>query len=267
MSASDAENLPGSSYARSFGSEAARYVAARPGYAGEAIDHALRGIRTAVASLVGTSSGDRASRILDLGAGTGKLTASLIGRADEIVAVEPDAEMLAELRHLVPQATALEGSAERIPLPDQSVDAILVGQAFHWFGRPQADREFARVLRPGGTVGLIWNFPDQSVEWIPKLYLATKREPVPWSAVFDELDQSLFTAAEETWFATVHRLDGPAALSDLVHTWSWVITMPAPERAAIKERLRVLVARYAELQGPTVLMPQRTKVVRQVLRS
>lgn len=216
------------------------------------------------------AAGDRpaaSSRILDLGAGTGKLTAALIGRAAEIVAVEPDSQMLTELQRLVPEATALVGSAERIPLPDRSVDAVLVGQAFHWFPRPQADRELARVLRPGGVVGLIWNFPDLTVSWIPKLYEATRREPVLWSTVFSQLDPAQFSAAEETWFDTVHQLDGPTGLSDLVHTWSWVITMPAPERAAIERRLRVLIAQYAELQGPTVLMPQRTKVVRQVLRS
>lgn len=254
-------SLPDPAYSRSFGAQAARYAAARPGYADAVINHALVGSRAAGGQPVASS------RILDLGAGTGKLTAALIGRAAEIVAVEPDSQMLAELRRLVPEATALAGSAERIPLPDRSVDAVLVGQAFHWFPRPQADRELARVLRPGGVVGLIWNFPDLTVPWIPKLYEATRREPVLWSAVFSQLDPVLFSAAEETWFDTVHQLDGPTGLSDLVHTWSWVITMPAPERAAIERRLRVLIAQYAELQGPTVLMPQRTKVVRQVLRS
>lgn len=259
-------SLPGSAYSRSFGAQAARYAAARPDYAEAVIDHALSRSKAAGSQAAGGPPA-ASSRILDLGAGTGKLTASLIGRAAEIVAVEPDVEMLAELRRLVPQATALTGSAERIPLPDHSVDAILVGQAFHWFHRPDADRELARVLRPGGVVGLIWNFPDLSVPWVPKLYEATRREPVPWSAVFEQLDPALFSAAEESWFDTAHQLDGPAGLSNLIHTWSWVITLPAPERAAIKLRLRVLIAQYAELQGPTVLMPQRTKVVRQVLRS
>lgn len=265
-----AVNLPGSAYSRSFGAQAQRYAAARPGYADAVIEHALGGSTSADSAAAGSATAGppvASSRILDLGAGTGKLTAALIGRAAEIVAVEPDAQMLAELRRLVPRATALTGSAERIPLPDQSVDAILVGQAFHWFHRPDADREVARVLRPGGVVGLIWNFPNLSVPWVPKLYEATRREPVPWSAVFEQLDPALFSPPQESWFDTSHTLDGPAGLSDLVHTWSWVITMPARERAAIEPRLRMLIAQYAELQGPTVLMPSRTKVVRQVLRS
>lgn len=129
--------------ARSFGAEAARYAAVRPSYPTAAVDHAL----------AGSAPGRMPERILDLAAGTSKLTRSLIGRAGEVLAVEPDPQMLAELRVRVPEATALTGSAEAIPLPDASVDAVMVGQAFHWFQRPQAELEIARVLRPGGYSG------------------------------------------------------------------------------------------------------------------
>ena len=92
-----------------------------------------------------------------------------------MVAVEPDPQMLAVLTARLPQVRALPGSAESIPLPDGSVDAILAGQAFHWFARPDADREFARVLRPGGVVGLLWNVPDRGVDWVDELYRATRK--------------------------------------------------------------------------------------------
>ncbi|MDQ2958866.1 MAG: class I SAM-dependent methyltransferase [Actinomycetota bacterium] len=239
--------------ARSFGAEAARYALVRPSYPAEAIDFALENI-------------EQPQRILDLGAGTGKLTRSLVGRARELVAVEPDPAMRAVLADYVPQAQALDGSAERIPLPDGSVDAVLAGQAFHWFARPDTDRELARVLRPGGVVGLIWNYPDPSVSWVPKIYQATRDRDSHRSAEFVQLDAELFTDPQENLSSWQHELPGPDGLIDLVHTWSWVITRTAAERAAIDRRLRVLVSQYAELQGPVVQFPQRTTVLRQYRR-
>ena len=76
------------------------------------------------------------------------------------------------------------------------MDAILVGQAFHWFPRPVADQELARVLKPGGVVGLLWNFPDREVEWIPKIYQATREPETPWSYRYSDLAEALFTPAE-----------------------------------------------------------------------
>ena len=246
------DNLADSAFARSFGSQAARYDRVRPSYPAAALDLVL--------ARAGTG------RILDVGAGTGKLTAALVGRAAEVVAVEPDPQMLAVLADRLPQVRALEGSAERIPLPDGSVDAITVGQAFHWFARPAADREFARVLRPGGVVGLIWNFPDRGVEWVPKLYRLTKQPQVPWAGNFDPLDPALFTPAEQTTVAFEHRLAGPDGLRDLVHTWSWVSTRSRADQDAVDRRLRILFSQYAELQAPVVVLPQQTTVVRQCRR-
>jgi SAM-dependent methyltransferase len=244
-------DLPGSVFARSFGAEAARYAAVRPSYPPAAIDFALADARGVV---------------LDLGAGTGKLTAGLLGRADELIAVEPDAEMRAELSRAVPQARVLDGSAERIPLADRSVDAILVGQAFHWFARPAADQEMARVLRPGGVVGLLWNFPNRTVDWVAELYRAT-RDPAPATGDHPaNLDAELFTPAAESWVSWQYELAGAAQLRELARTWSWVITRTEAEKAAIDQRLRVLTARYADLQGPVVRFPQQTKTVRQYRR-
>jgi ubiquinone/menaquinone biosynthesis C-methylase UbiE len=254
-SSSEPEQLAGSIYSRSFGAEASRYDQARPSYPAAAVEEVLGGPDTA-----------RGQRILDLGAGTGKLTRSLLGRGAEVTAVEPDPQMLAVLSTELPGVRALAGWAQQIPLPDRSVDAILVGQAFHWFPRPEADREMARVLRPGGVVGLIWNFPDRSVEWVSKLYQATKERQLPWSAEFGQLDAQLFGNAQESSFRSAHSLAGPDGLRDLVHTWSWVITRSEQEREAIDQRLRVLISQYAELQAPVVTLPQRTKVIRQSRR-
>jgi SAM-dependent methyltransferase len=259
------QQLPGSALARSFGTEAARYDQTRPSYPAAAIDLVLGGIDPR-GDRPGSGLAARPPRILDLGAGTGKLTASLVGRPADVVAVEPDRQMLAVLASRVPQARAVAGSAERIPLRDGSVDAIMVGQAFHWFRRPDADYEFARVLRPGGVVGLLWNLPDRSVEWVPKLYSASRKLELPGSERFEELDGELFTDLEQASLPSEHLLPGPDGLRDLVHTWSWVITRSRAEQDAIDRRLRILINQHAELQAPVVAFPLRTEVLWQYRR-
>jgi len=245
-------NQPHAEYARSFGTEAERYDRVRPGYPAAAIDFAL--------------AGRSARHVLDLGAGTGKLTAGLLGRADQVSAVEPDEAMLAVLMRNLPSVRALAGGAGEIPLPDNSVDAVLVGQAFHWFPRPAADHELARVLRPGGVVGLLWNFPDREVEWVRKVYDATGSSAPPWSRPEADLDAELFTPTERANFHWRQEISGEDALLQLASTWSWVIIQSPVEQAATADRLRILRSQYAELQQPQLRIPQRTKVIRQFLR-
>src|SRR4051794_25582630 len=116
---------------------------------------------------------DQARTALDLGAGTGKLTQRLLELGLDVIAIEP----LDEMRALIPPpARSLPGTAEDIPLPDASVDAIVVGQAFHWFDSSRALPEMARVLRPGGTIGLLWNLHDDRVSWVSKLCALTDTE-------------------------------------------------------------------------------------------
>jgi SAM-dependent methyltransferase len=155
---------------------------------------------------------------------------------------------------------ALAGRAEAIPLPDGSVDAVVAGQAYHWFIRPDADREIARVLRPGGVVGLFWNIPERDVDWVAELYRTTRQPRLPGAGDFDPLDAELFGPIEQSVVPSEHQLAGPDGLRDLVHTWSWVITRSAEEQAAIDQRLKILIGRYAELQGPVIRLPQRTEV-------
>jgi SAM-dependent methyltransferase len=124
--------------ALSFGSVADDYARGRPGWPLEAID------------VVGLP---REAVVLDLAAGTGKLTEALAQRFERVVAVEPDDAMRAASRY----GEVLDGSAEAIPLPDDAVDAVFVGEAFHWFCDPPALAEIERVLRPLGTLALLWN--------------------------------------------------------------------------------------------------------------
>jgi ubiquinone/menaquinone biosynthesis C-methylase UbiE len=101
------------------------------------------------------------ARVLDVGAGTGKLTRGLVALGLDVLAVEPGAPMLEQLRAAVPEAEALAGSAESIPLSDASIDAAFAGQAYHWFDREQAMPELHRVIRGGGGVALLWNWGDE----------------------------------------------------------------------------------------------------------
>ena len=250
-SAGTRNGAPNPVFARSFGAQAARYDRTRPSYPAAALDLVL----------AGPASGRADRRILDIGAGTGKLTAALLGRGAEVVAVEPDPQMLAVLAARLPQVRAVAGTAERIPLRDGSVDAIVAGQAFHWFRRPEAEYELARVLRPGGVIGLFWNLPDRGVEWVRALYWATGKPELAWSERFDQLDGDLFTELEQASVPSEHLLPGPDGLRDLVRTWSWVSTRSKAQQDAIDHRIRILTSQYAELQAPVVAFPQRTQVL------
>lgn len=128
---------------RSFESVATEYERHRPGYPEEALRWA--------AGRLGLEPG---ARVLDVGAGTGKLTRGLVAEGFEVVAVEPGAPMLDQLRTAVPEAETLEAPAESIPLPDETVDAAFAGQAYHWFDREQALPELRRGASSGRPVGL-----------------------------------------------------------------------------------------------------------------
>jgi SAM-dependent methyltransferase len=141
--------------ASSFGAAATAYAEHRPDYAPAAVRWALEHAH--------------GSRVLDLGAGTGKLTATLLSLGAEVTAVEPDPAMLTELRRALPTVRALPGCAEAVPLPDASVDAVVAGNAMHWFDLDVAGPELARVLEPAGVLAGLWNVFDDRVEWVAEL--------------------------------------------------------------------------------------------------
>lgn len=142
-------------HASSFGAAATAYAEHRP-------DYAQTAVRWALEPAPGL-------RVLDLGAGTGKLTATLVALSAEVTAVEPARAMLTELRRALPEVRALPGSAEAIPLPDASVDAVLAGNAMHWFDMAVAGPEIARVLASGGILAGLRNVMDDRVDWVAGL--------------------------------------------------------------------------------------------------
>lgn len=211
--------------ARSFGAAADLYERARPGYPDAAVDWLLpAGART----------------VVDLGAGTGKLTRALAARGVEVIAIEPIGEMRAQLAAALPEVRAVAGTAEAIPLPDASVDAITVAQAWHWVDPERATAEAARVLRPGGTLGLIWNRRDERVEWMQRL------SAVMGSAEAEVMDMEAVEIGPpfgptETFVAEWYRPMDVDMLVEMAASRSYVITATPRRRREILDGIRVLV--------------------------
>jgi ubiquinone/menaquinone biosynthesis C-methylase UbiE len=188
------------------------------------------------------------TRVLDLAAGTGKLTRLLVAARADVTAVEP----LDEMRAALVGVEALDGTAEAIPLADGSVDAVTVAQAFHWFDGERALAEIHRVLRPGGGLGLIWNRADTSVEWVARLDEVISSAPwddIPrvrtgtWRRAFEET--GLFTPLEEREFG--HEVEADAAsIRARVESISFVARLPQDERAEVLARVDAITAGLPE---------------------
>jgi len=231
--------------AASFGGVADVYEQARPEYPDEA-----------VAWLAGSTPRD----VVDLGAGTGKLTRRLVAAGHRVVAVEPAGEMLEQLRRVVPDVRALVGTAEAIPVPDGSADVVVAGQAFHWFDHGPALREIARVLRPGGTLGLVWNARDESAPWVRRLTEIIGAERASAGELTAVIDASgLFGPVEEATFGFEQRLDRDALLA-LVSSRSYCATRPADERGAILDQVGRVFDEEAD--EDTIVLPYLTDAFR-----
>ena len=175
---------PATSPALSFGSVAAAYDRARPPYP-----------RAAAAWAVGVQP----TTVLELGAGTGKLTEVLVSLGHDVHATDPDEQMLAVLRERLPEVRASLATAEDIPAPDASYDVVVAAQAFHWFDHERALPEIARVLKPGGRVAVLWNVRDERIPWVRKLgriigsqEQSRSEEPLATSTLFDALETESF---------------------------------------------------------------------------
>jgi SAM-dependent methyltransferase len=171
--------------ARSFGTAAAAYDRGRPTYPREAVAWAL---------------GERPLRVLELGAGTGKLTEVLVGLGHDVFATEPDERMLDLLSARLPDVRATVGTAEQIPAGDQQYDVVIAGQAFHWFDQAAALPEISRVLAPGGRLVLLWNERDERIPWVRRLGVLIGRQDhdVDPTQVID--DSAMFSAVEAQQF-------------------------------------------------------------------
>ena len=222
-----------------FGRAAREYELGRPEWPEELIDR--------VVAELGLGPG---ATLLDLGAGTGKLTRALVPRFGRVVAVEPDDAMRAVLEDVVPGAEARAGNAEAIPLGEHEVDAVLSAEAFHWFATRETLREIVRVLRPGGGLAVFWNIPLEDADvgeeadavvdeafsrggapGLPRVLSGEWREPFEGSGFGvlheAELERELVTD-REGWIANLLSISSIAA-------------QPDEERAAFATRLRELV--------------------------
>jgi SAM-dependent methyltransferase len=202
----------------------------------------------AIASLAREFGLTPASTVLDLAAGTGKLTRQLVPLVGHVIGVEPSEPMRAELRAQVPTADARAGTAEAIPAADGSVDAVFVGEAFHWFRTAEACREIARVLSPGGGLALLWNrahWTDDELPWLTAFgeLLAPHRKaagPFPaehWQPVLQAT--GAFAPLSSAEVDHVHT-SSPDDVVALVASWSWIANLPDAERAEVLRRVRDL---------------------------
>ena len=185
------------------------------------------------------------ARVLDVGAGTGKLARGLVALGFDVVAVEPGAPMLEQLRKAVPEAEALEGPAESIPLPDASVDAAFAGQAFHWFDRERALPELHRVIRQDGGLALLWNWWDERDPLQRELgdligyagHQPYRDEELPAEPWFRELGRTVVESTEEST---------PDELVAQLATTSAYLTADAAEREESLRAVHELASRYGE---------------------
>ena len=242
------EHVDKATRARSFGAAADAYERARPGYPDAAVEWLVpEGART----------------VLDLGAGTGKLTRSLAARGVEVVAVEPLAEMREQLGAALPEVRAVEGTAEAIPLEDDSVDAITVAQAWHWVDPERATAEAARVLRPGGTLGLIWNRRDERIDWVRRIgeVMGSQGAEV---IDMDEVEIGAPFGPTERFVTDWERPMDVDLLVEMAASRSYVITATPKRRAEILDGIRVLVESDPHL-GTEFDFPYRTYCFRATL--
>ncbi|WP_062210182.1 class I SAM-dependent methyltransferase [Aureimonas sp. AU12] len=242
-----------------FGAEAEAYARGRPEYPAGIVDW-LR-------DELGLGSGHLA---VDLGAGTGKFTGRLLETGAEVVAIEPIPEMRAQLNARHPGLRILEGSAQAIPLPEASADAIVCAQAFHWFATREALAEIRRVLRPGGSLGLVWNVRDESVPWVaalselmrphegtaPRFYFGA------WRAVFPAEG---FGPLEVTRLRNHQRGEAERVIVDRTLSVSFIANLPSLQRSRFEADLRDLIAATPELRDAReVTFPYETVAYRTI---
>jgi SAM-dependent methyltransferase len=223
-----------SEQALSFGPAADRYDANRPSYPPAALTWAL---------------GTPARRVVDLGAGTGILTRVLLALGHRVQPVEPDAGMRERLAATTPDVTPLAGSAERIPLEDGSVDAVVAGQAYHWFDPEPAHAEIARVLRIGGVFAPVWNIRDESVPWVAQL-TAIVDDPRDGGRHEGLLKHPDFGPRFEAVTSKGFRHEVPMTadrLVALVSTRSYYLTATPERQAELETRIRELAAGLPEI--------------------
>ncbi|NYI01014.1 class I SAM-dependent methyltransferase [Cupriavidus plantarum] len=240
--------------AQGFSSQADTYARGRPDYPKEIADW-LR-------DTVGLAAG---RTVVDLGAGTGKFTRLLQPTGASIIAVEPVQQMRDQLASALPGVQAVAGTAESMPLPDASVDAVVCAQAFHWFANTAAMREIRRVLRPGGRLGLVWNVRDESVDWVARLTEIMKpfEGDAPrfhrgdWRKVFPAEGFGPLTL---TSLPYAHTGAPEQVIVDRVMSVSFIASLQPAQQDAVRAQLHDVIARNPALKDrDTVSFPYRTE--------
>ncbi len=253
--------------AGSFGGVAEHYARYRPGPSADAVDWML-----------GRDDDQPLGRIVDLGAGTGALTQLLVDRADEVVAVEPDDQMRAVLTERVPAARAVPGRGESIPLPEHSADAVVASSSWHWMEPVETLREVARVLVPGGTLGVVWSGPDPDGPFLVQAQAVLAGRPdrgveddapdaaadesglrgflgtvtgrpefaleIPEGMPFDPVARTTFS-----WDMAMDEDD----LIGLLGTMSWIIPMDDEPREHLLDEARTALRGFLEAEGATTV--------------
>jgi len=260
----EAETVERLRHGSSFGAAASAYAEHRPGYAEAAVRWALEPV-----------SARRPLRVVDIGAGTGKLTATLIRLGADVTAVEPDQQMLAELRRAMPEVRSVPGSAEEIPLPDASVDAVLAAQAMHWFDMDRAMPEIARVLTPGGALAGLWNVDDDRVGWVAELAEISKRKAsitlLRWRSGGDQARADRMAAAGAGLFRDGQTREfghgqprTAGSLLATIATHSHLLVMDEAERAGLLAQVRGFLQAQPETSDGEFTLPMVTVALRAV---
>jgi SAM-dependent methyltransferase len=253
--------------ARGFGAQAEAYDRARPSYPPDA-----------VAWLIDRLGIGPGRQIVDLAAGTGKMTSLLADSGADLIAVEPVGSMRDRLhdrlRDRLPKVPVLAGVAEALPLADKSVDAVVVAQAFHWFDARQAMAEIARVVRPGGHLGLIWNARDRSLEWVDQVWSVMDRveRSAPWRADGTNpgdggaarTERYLAGPSDSNWapwveatFFHVH-YSTPDDVLDRMRSVSHIAVLPAAGQRRVLNEIRTILNDHPQTsQKATVGIPYR----------
>jgi len=255
--------------ARGFGAEAAAYDRARPSYPPDAI-----------AWLTGKLGIGPGRQVVDLAAGTGKLTALIADTGADLMAVEPVAAMRDRLRMRLPKVPVLAAVAEALPLASKSVDAVVVAQAFHWFDARRAMDEIARVVRPGGGLGLIWNARDRGLEWVDQVWSVMDRveHHAPWRDERDgrgpsdtqmaRSERYLAGPSDSNWspwveatFFHVHQSSREDVIARM-RSVSHVAVLPPPEQASVLDEIQTILDHHPQTrQKATVGIPYRVDVM------
>ena len=235
-------------------SDSADYEKARPSYPQPAIDWFSEQLHLGPGTL-----------LCDLAAGTGKLTRLLLPTGADVFAIEPVAGMRATFRTVLPDTPVVAGTSEAMPLRDASVDAVTVAQAWHWFDHDRSAAEMARIIRPGGGLGLTWNARDRSVEWVDQVWTIMDRveKRAPWRD-HDQWRESAFRAMPG--FGELHTAEffhtqqlTPADVEARVASVSHVAVLPPEEKANVLAEVRSVLASNPATAGKDLVeMPYRT---------